>query len=47
MPMPSYSSKNPYGNKTGMLNVFFQERSYSSKNPYGNKTLSYLNSTLP
>ena len=36
----SYSSKNPYGNKTQLyvLNEFI--KSYSSKNPYGNKTES-------
>ena len=34
----SYSSKNPYGNKTGTLSKNFASQSYSSKNPYGNKT---------
>ena len=36
----SYSSKNPYGNKTLNVNEIYIERSYSSKNPYGNKTIN-------
>ena len=34
----SYSSKNPYGNKTLPIVVIKNIKSYSSKNPYGNKT---------
>ena len=34
----SYSSKNPYGNKTVIDDDFEHGLSYSSKNPYGNKT---------
>ena len=34
----SYSSKNPYGNKTKRDANIFIWSSYSSKNPYGNKT---------
>ena len=37
--LKSYSSKNPYGNKTAMDWSHFPEESYSSKNPYGNKTV--------
>ena len=35
----SYSSKNPYGNKTLQDRQTYQALSYSSKNPYGNKTI--------
>ena len=35
----SYSSKNPYGNKTDEEKNIEENESYSSKNPYGNKTL--------
>ena len=35
----SYSSKNPYGNKTNHLIQYDNNSSYSSKNPYGNKTI--------
>ena len=34
----SYSSKNPYGNKTATKANVRTTKSYSSKNPYGNKT---------
>ncbi len=34
----SYSSKNPYGNKTNFYDKVKRYVSYSSKNPYGNKT---------
>ena len=34
----SYSSKNPYGNKTIFIELSIFILSYSSKNPYGNKT---------
>ena len=34
----SYSSKNPYGNKTKFFANSLCQWSYSSKNPYGNKT---------
>ena len=34
----SYSSKNPYGNKTSGFYQDSHDKSYSSKNPYGNKT---------
>ena len=34
----SYSSKNPYGNKTVCNGIVINCMSYSSKNPYGNKT---------
>ena len=34
----SYSSKNPYGNKTSLFLFLPIVVSYSSKNPYGNKT---------
>ena len=34
----SYSSKNPYGNKTADMTDYARFKSYSSKNPYGNKT---------
>ena len=34
----SYSSKNPYGNKTKVSDLKVATMSYSSKNPYGNKT---------
>ena len=34
----SYSSKNPYGNKTQEKRGASPLSSYSSKNPYGNKT---------
>ena len=34
----SYSSKNPYGNKTDVEIKQENMQSYSSKNPYGNKT---------
>ena len=33
-----YSSKKPYGNKTGAALYFRRGRLYSSKKPYGNKT---------
>ena len=35
----SYSSKNPYGNKTYQDTLLVSLKSYSSKNPYGNKTI--------
>ena len=35
----SYSSKNPYGNKTTNILWLQQQLSYSSENPYGNKTV--------
>ena len=37
---PSYSSKNPYGNKTKLIPSIIGLLSYSSKNPYGNKTMT-------
>ena len=36
--LSSYSSKNPYGNKTKIKEYPKESKSYSSKNPYGNKT---------
>ena len=36
--LQSYSSKNPYGNKTQRFFSKPRKLSYSSKNPYGNKT---------
>ena len=36
--LQSYSSKNPYGNKTELQDWNLPIVSYSSKNPYGNKT---------
>ena len=41
----SYSSKNPYGNKTNAYYIATPIVSYSSKNPYGNKTKSNEYST--
>ena len=38
----SYSSKNPYGNKTVSGLSKIKGASYSSKNPYGNKTTSLV-----
>ena len=42
----SYSSKNPYGNKTEFFMFLTNTLSYSSKNPYGNKT-TFLYFKLP
>ena len=38
----SYSSKNPYGNKTASHQRTHWIMSYSSKNPYGNKTSYFI-----
>ena len=40
--LQSYSSKNPYGNKTVKDGYIPTIQSYSSKNPYGNKTWKWI-----